>query len=79
MIERAAIVKVGELELKVPTPEDLIITKAVAHRPKDASDIEAILSAHPHLDLHRVRFWVREFAVVLERPQLLEDLETLRR
>lgn len=79
MIERAAVIKVGEFEIKVPTPEDLIITKAVAHRPKDTSDIEAILSAHPQLDLQRVRFWVREFAVALERPELLEDLEILLR
>jgi len=77
MIERAVTVKVSDFEVKVPTPEDLIITKAVARRPKDIVDIEAILSAHPHLDVQRVRFWVREFAVALERPQLSEDLEAL--
>jgi len=77
MIERAATIKVSDFEVNVPTPEDLIITKAVAHRPKDIADIEAILSAHPHLDVQRVRFWVREFAVALERPQLSEGLEAL--
>lgn len=37
------------------TPEDLVITKAVAQRPKDLADIDAIISAVPNLDSDRVR------------------------
>ncbi|MFZ5453111.1 MAG: hypothetical protein ACOZF2_14735 [Thermodesulfobacteriota bacterium] len=51
--------------------------KAVAHRPQDLADIEAILAAHPKINTRRVRRWVREFAVALEIPEILTDLEAL--
>jgi hypothetical protein len=49
-IARAVEGKVGKIRLPLPTPEDLVIMKAVAHRPRDAVDIEAVLDAHPKLD-----------------------------
>jgi hypothetical protein len=52
-----------------PLPENLIIMKAVAHRPQDLADIEAILVANLKLNLRRVRHWVREFAAALEMPE----------
>jgi hypothetical protein len=36
--------------LSLPIPEDLIIMKTIAHRPKDILDIEGIIKNHPHLD-----------------------------
>lgn len=77
MIERAIAVRVGRIQLKVPTPEDLIITKAVAQRAKDFIDIESILRTHEDLDLARVRRWTREFASALEMPEMSETLERL--
>lgn len=77
MIERSYTLDIGGYSLRVPTPEDLIITKAVAHRPKDLVDIESILSVNPSLDLERIRYWMRQFADVLETPELLESLEKL--
>jgi hypothetical protein len=71
--------KVGGIQVKLPSPEDLIIMKAVAHRPRDLQDIEAILGTHPKLKVERVRRWVSEFAAVLEMPELLEDLDKLLR
>jgi hypothetical protein len=65
------------VRVRVPTPEDLIIMKAVAQRPKDLNDIEAILRAHPDLDLDRVMRWTREFAAALETPEILVGLERL--
>src|SRR5262245_39958709 len=60
MIERAISLDLGGLRMKVPTPEDLLITKAVAQRPKDLADIDAIVAAVPNLDIVRVRDWVRK-------------------
>lgn len=68
---------IGPLTLRLPTPEDLIILKAVAHRPKDLLDIEAIAANHPGLDRARVEHWVRQFADVLEMPELWEDVSRL--
>lgn len=62
--------------MSLPTPEDLIILKAVAHRPKDLLDIEAVIARQSGLDQERIRYWVRQFAEALEMPELLSDLES---
>jgi len=77
MIERAQTIRIGEWQLRVPTPEDLVITKAVAHRAKDIADIESLINVYPDLDAERVRYWVREFAEALEMPDLLTTIERL--
>jgi hypothetical protein len=75
MIDRSIEFKIGNLILKVATPEDLLITKAVAHRGQDLIDIENLLTVYRDLDLSRVRYWVKQFADVLEMPELLADLD----
>ena len=70
-------VSVAGVSLPLPTPEDLIIMKAVAHRPRDLTDIEAIIDAHPGLDVERVRRWVREFARAAAMPEIWDDLQRL--
>lgn len=75
MIDRSIEFKIGDLILKVATPEDLLITKAVAHRGQDLIDIENLLTVYRDLDLTRVRCWVKQFADVLEMPELLMDLD----
>src|SRR5262249_36136819 len=71
MIERAIEFTTPELTAQVATPEDLIITKAVAHRKRDLLDIDNLVSVYPNLDLSRIRHWVGQFASVLEAPELL--------
>ena len=67
----------GGVRVPLPLPEDLLIMKAVAHRPRDMVDIESILDAQPKLDLPRVRRWVREFSTALQTPELLRDFNAL--
>jgi hypothetical protein len=76
-VARATWVELGGVQAPLPLPEDLIVMKAVAHRLQDLADIEAILAAHPKMNLRRVRRWVREFAAALEMPEILNDLEAL--
>lgn len=71
--------KVGKLSLPLPTPENLIVMKAVAHRPQDMADVKALLDANPKLNLRRVRRWVKEFSSALDLPDILNDLESLLR
>ena len=59
--------------------EDLIIMKAVAHRPKDMADIAALVDANRDLDLAQIEIWVRQFAEVLELPEVWDDLAVLLR
>ena len=74
MVERSSLVNVGALQLRLPTPEDLIIMKAIAHRPKDLADIEAIAASHPDLDEERIRDWVEQFGEALDLPELWDEI-----
>jgi len=65
------------LQLALPTPEDLIIFKAVSRRPRDIEDIQAIVARHPDLDKGRILSTVREFADVLEMNEVYEDIKLL--
>ncbi|MDZ4159533.1 MAG: hypothetical protein U1B80_07065, partial [Anaerolineaceae bacterium] len=63
--------------VRLPTPEDLIILKAVAHRPIDMLDIQGIVESNPDLDRQRIEYWVRQFSQALDNPQLWEDIARL--
>jgi hypothetical protein len=73
-VERSQVRQIGALAIRLPTPEDLIIFKAVAHRPKDLLDIQALIETNPGLDRERIERWVRDFAQLLEMPELWEDI-----
>ena len=77
MIERSTMLEVGSLMLRLPTPEDLIILKAVAHRPKDLLDIQAISVCHSDMDRDRIRNWVEQFGEALDMPDLWEMISKL--
>jgi len=77
LIERSQELKVGDFALRLPTPEDLIILKAVAHRPQDLVDIQAVAVSNPDLDKQRVRYWVDQFSAALDLPGLWEQISQL--
>lgn len=68
---------IGDVSVRLPKVEDLMIMKAVAHRPRDLQDIEGLLQAHSQLDLQSVRQWVREFASVTAMSDLIDDFDKL--
>ena len=74
MVERSALLDIGVFRLRIPTPEDLIILKAVAHRPKDLDDIQSIVTSHPNLDKKRIQHWVGQFGDALDLPDLWEQI-----
>jgi len=73
-VERSITYEIGTVAIRLPTPEDLIVFKAVAHRPKDLLDIQAIIESHPDLNRERIKYWVREFAQALDMPELWDDI-----
>jgi predicted nucleotidyltransferase len=77
MVARATQAEIAGIALPLPSREDLIIMKAVAHRPIDLHDIDGILDAHADVDPKRIRRWVGEFARLLEMPEILADVEAL--
>ena len=66
------------VRIRVPRPEDLVIYKMVAARPRDLDDVENLLLVHGRtMNLRRVRAIVADFAATLEdaeRPAILERL-----
>lgn len=69
--------EIGGRRVRLPRVEDLLVMKAIAHRPKDLQDIEALLDAHPDLNLDAARRWIREFAAASAMPDLLGDFEEM--
>ena len=78
MVERSVVHQIDEaLQIRLPTPEDLIIMKAIAHRPKDLEDIRTIAEKYPNLDVGRIEEWVKAFGKVLETPDLWDGVKPL--
>jgi predicted nucleotidyltransferase len=70
-IERAVEVEVGETSVRFATPEDLIITKIVSERQRDADDVRAILSRQrSRLDFTYLDPRISKLSGVLERPEI---------
>lgn len=76
-VARSVLVTLAGVSFRVVTPEDLVIMKAVAQRPRDLADIGGVLDADPDLDVARIRRWVGEFAQALDQPDIVADLERL--
>lgn len=76
-VERAKMVAWRGLSIPIMSPEDLIIAKAVARRTIDLADIEWILKIQQNLDTKRIRYWVKQFAEVLEAPEVYDTIDDL--
>lgn len=77
LVERSINREVAGLVIPLPTPEDLVILKAVAHRPKDLFDIQEIIKSNPELDRKHIENWLRQFAEALELPEIWDDIARL--
>jgi predicted nucleotidyltransferase len=77
MVKRASTRSFAGLTIRLPTPEDLIIMKAIAHRPKDLEDIRTIARKFPAMDKQRIEKWVKSFGEALEQPDLWKRIESL--
>lgn len=65
------------MHLRLPTVEELIVIKAVAHRPQDLVDFQTPVEIHPDLDSERIKMRVQDFAAVLETPEMWDDVAKL--
>jgi len=62
--------------IPVISPEDLIVTKVLAGRPKDIEDVRGVLQERlDSLDLERVRSLLRLLEQALTQSDLLSTLE----
>lgn len=73
-VEHATYIKIDDLLVPVVAPEDLIVMKAIAHRPQDLQDIRVIVTSNPKLDVTRIRREIRGMASALDMPELWTDI-----
>lgn len=76
-VKRSKRFKIANVTFNLPTPEDLIIFKAVAHRPIDIDDIREIVKIHTKINKKYIKNIIKEFAHVLEMPEIWEDIEAI--
>lgn len=77
-LDHATVVDFGGVRIRVATPEDLIVLKAVAWRDRDRGDIERLLLLHAaDVDLERVRGLVAAFAEAIEEPERPGEFDAL--
>lgn len=76
-VRRARMMKAKGFEIPIATPEDLLVLKAIAGRPRDIVDMEGLLAANPSIDRIQVRSSTAMFAEMLEAPEILENLDRL--
>jgi hypothetical protein len=77
-IARSEIVGFGDLRVRVPRVDDLLVYKLVAGRPKDLDDAERLFLLHrDRVSAARLRGVVAEFAEAIEDERPLRELERL--
>jgi hypothetical protein len=76
-VERRRVESAYCLEIVLPTPEDLIVFKSISQRPIDIEDIKAIIARHRDINVKQVLSAVREFADILEMPEIYQKIESL--
>jgi hypothetical protein len=70
--------RLAGMDITVARAEDLVIYRAVAWQPQDQEDVERLVALHgASIDFERVRRVVAEFALALETPERLSELEAV--
>lgn len=75
-IAASSVAAFGVVKAPMARPEDLIVFKAIAGRPKDIEDAAALLVLYPKLDRNWLRGRVSQLAALAEEPELATGLET---
>ncbi|MBU1163057.1 MAG: nucleotidyltransferase, partial [Proteobacteria bacterium] len=74
-IKRAKKIKIMDREVNFASPEDLIIHKIFAGRPRDIEDVRTVLLKNPDIDVRYVRKWLKEFDLFSEKKEFLKTFE----
>lgn len=77
MVRRAVHLKIGTLDVPVVQIEDLCALKLFAARPQDLVDVQSLLKANLRLNRGAVLEVVREYAFMIDEPELYENARQL--
>lgn len=78
-LDRRRVVDIGGVRVPMISPEDLIVTKVLAGRPKDLEDVRGVLLERPDVDLSHVRELLGVLEAALGDDRLLPRLDRLLR
>ncbi len=76
-IERAKPVQIGATKIDFASPEDVIIHKMFAGRPRDLEDIKGILIKQSEINDDYIENWLKEFDQTFSGKNFLETFEKL--
>jgi len=77
-LSRARLIDVDGVSVPVIAPDDLIVTKLLAGRPKDLEDVRIVLAQQRSaVDLDRVRALLGQLDAALDRRDLVASLEAV--
>jgi hypothetical protein len=74
-LARRSPTRFGRVSAPMCTPEDLLVFKAIAGRPKDAEDARTLLALYPRIDIERARRRVQELAEIADEPDIARTFE----
>jgi hypothetical protein len=74
-IKRARKIKIIDQEVNFTSPEDLIIHKVFAGRPRDIEDVRTVLLKNPEVDKQYIRGWLKEFDEASKEKDFLKTFE----
>lgn len=69
-IERAQSVSIGGAKVRFASPEDLVVHKILAGRPRDIEDVRGVIRRNPGLDVGEIQTWLGEIGAAVEEPLL---------
>lgn len=76
-IEASSAAAFGTVRAPMAQPQDLVVFKIVAARPKDVEDATSLLVMHRGIDIIKVRKRVAELAALADDPSLVAALEAI--
>ncbi|GAB4412006.1 MAG: hypothetical protein OHK0032_08030 [Thermodesulfovibrionales bacterium] len=76
-ISRARRIPISGREVSFASPEDVIIHKIFAGRPRDLEDVKTILLKNPGLDIKYIEGWLMEFDNSLEGKDFLKTFNEI--
>jgi len=74
-IKRARKITIMDQEVCFASPEDVIIHKIFAGRPRDLEDVWSVILKNPGIDTQYIKNWLKEFDASFEKKDFLKTFE----
>lgn len=76
-IAKARKVRILDQDVYFAAPEDVVIHKIVAGRPRDIEDVRGIMLRMPEIDIAYIRQWLQDFSDALGDDEIKKRLESV--